>query len=717
MKKKLVVIVSALAACLCAFGFAACDQEKAPAHTHDYSSAKYDGSEHWEECECGEKRNVVAHSYVAAKDETSHWEECECGAKQGSAVHAYEGWKKNDHEHWEECSCGAQQNITVHTYEQNEEYHWIENCPCGYLLGKVAHVYNDENICEQCEWIKKSTGLTYTLSSDCGYYICTGLGECQDANVAIANTYQSLPVKEIAEGAFSNSYHLLRIQIPENVEKIGDRAFYGCWDLKNITVAKNNAAYQSIDGGLYTKDGTKLLTYAHDRTETTLVLPEGVQTIGEYAFYDCSTLTAVKLPKGLRTIGEYAFNGCRGLTEITIPDSVQTIGNDAFEECGGLKVVNIGESSQLTTLGVRTFMDCSSLTTITIPGGIQMIDSDVFYRCTSLETIAIPDGVQKIEPSAFAECSNLTDVVFGENSQLISIGSGAFSGCSRLSEFVIPDSVQEIGRSAFGGCQDLLQTVDGISYVHNWAIACENTVVYASLRAGTKGVADQTFYGRNILQEVVVPNSVQTIGNSAFEGCSITSVSFEDDSQLTTIGSQAFHTCTHLTELDFGANSKLISIGKNAFFSCSSLTAITLPEGVQSIADFAFAGCSGLTKLVIPDRVQTIGMSAFQTCSGLTSVVFGENSQLATLSSEAFMGCYKLSSVVIPQGVRLSSMAFYDCDNLTTVYYLGTLSQWYEGIYNSLELKTRYYYSAQEPTEEGDYWHYVDGEPTPWANR
>ncbi len=212
-------------------------------------------------------------------------------------------------------------------------------------------------------------------------------------------------VTSIGDSAFNNC-GLTSITIPDSVTSIGAEAFRYCTSLTSITVDENNSKYKSIDGNLYTKDGKTLVQYAIGKADTSFVVPDSVTSIGNCAFYGCTSLTTITIPDSVTSIGDYAFYGCTSLTTITIPDSVTSIGDYAFSSCTSLTSITIPDS--VTSIGDRAFYNCRSLTSITIPDSVTSIGDYAFYRCYSLTSITIPDSVTSIGDSAFAYCGSLT---------------------------------------------------------------------------------------------------------------------------------------------------------------------------------------------------------------------------------------------------------------------------------------------------------------------
>ena len=170
-------------------------------------------------------------------------------------------------------------------------------------------------------------------------------------------------VTSIGYSAFSGCSSLTSIEIPDSVTRIGYYAFENCSSLKEINVQPNNENYCSIDGNLYNKDCTILIQYAIGKTAASFVIPDSVTSIGDYAFFKCSSLTSVTIGDSVTSIGNDAFFSCSSLTSVTIGDSVTSIGNDAFFSCSSLTNVTIPDS--VTSIGHSVFYGCSSLTSVT----------------------------------------------------------------------------------------------------------------------------------------------------------------------------------------------------------------------------------------------------------------------------------------------------------------------------------------------------------------
>ena len=323
-----------------------------------------------------------------------------------------------------------------------------------------------------------------------------------------------------------------------------------------------------------------------------VVIENGVTSIGDSAFKGCSSLTSIEIPSSVTSIGGYVFYDCSSLTSIEIPNSVTSIGHGAFGRCSSLTSIEI--PSSVTSIGDRAFYNCSSLTSIDIPSSVTSIGESAFSGCSKLTSIEIPSSVTSIRDSAFEGCSSLTSIEIP--SSVTSIGDSAFYKCSSLTSIDIPSSVTSIGGYAFYDCSKLtsIEIPSSVTSIGNYA-----------------------FYGCRKLTSIEIPEGVTSIGNSAFCGCS-SLTSIEIPSSVTSIGNSAFYDCSSLTSIDIP--SSVTSIGDTAFSSCSNLTSIEIPSSVTSIGGYAFYWCRSLTSIEISNSITSIGASAFSSCSKLTTI-------------------------------------------------------------------------------------------------
>lgn len=219
-------------------------------------------------------------------------------------------------------------------------------------------------------------------------------------------------VKSIREYAFYGCQNLERIAIPSGIESIDPRSFAACPGLVSISVDVDNKFYSSLNGALYNKSQTQLISVPGGKTGT-IEIPDSVTEIGAYAFSSCKCIENIIIPDRVTSIGEWAFSKCSALKEITLPEGLKEISLSLFNGCTNLKKVVIPES--VAKIDEMAFYKCMNLANLELPRGLLSIGSRAFFGCTSLSDIIIPENVETVGAVLFQECIHVNIYVKRES--------------------------------------------------------------------------------------------------------------------------------------------------------------------------------------------------------------------------------------------------------------------------------------------------------------
>ncbi len=602
-----------------------------------------------------------------------------------------------------------------------------------------------------CTSLKKVVGLPDTLEYIPShlFYGCTELSEINMTGYG-ASAVSSLPknISSIGQYAFYTCSSLTSLVVPTTVEAIdicafsgcynlkgsdiggstgiafgkglkslGSGAFNGCFSLESFKVDPENSKYYTDKYGIiYNKSGTDLLLYPAGReTDTTVTLPKTVTTIGDNAFRGAG-IRSIVLPDGLKTIGIGAFADCVYLNEITVPDSVTEIGSfafsisnstlsdlvakyqnkdDTYEYISGL--IHIDLPKTIEKMGSYVFMNDYELSGVVLPENLEKIPVGTFYNCTNLRDVTIPDTCREIGAYAFYKClyAGVNTVLDDEGNEFYNysgidlknvekIGSYAFYKNENLIS-IKADNLIEVGLFAFresaitsldlSKCERLLggafyscafldnvELSENLNTISNYAFnGCSKL---SSIKLGSKliSIGNYAFAGTG-LTGIDLPDTLETIGVGAFSGSKLEEIVLP--ASITYIPDFTFYAAAKLAKVEF--EGEITYIGSSAFNACASLTSIDIPDSVTTLGSCAFSD-TGIQHFTSGAGLKVIEFKAFYNCRKLLDCDLTDAKSLKTIGEQAFQNCTALTRVKLPESVTdIMASAFEDCVSLVGI--------------------------------------------------
>lgn len=482
---------------------------------------------------------------------------------------------------------------------------------------------------------------------DDAFYHCTAL---QELNVPKS-------VKTIGNRAFQGCDALTSVTLNEGLTAIGNNAFAQCSQISSLSIPDS---VKTIND--YAFSGCTALVE--------IKLPSSLKKISAGLFEDCKTLTSVTVPYGTETIDEYAFRNCDVLTKIVIPDTIKEVHYSAYDYSSDgddshprTITLVIADNSKTVTSAMTDGLE-NIANQVILPASLTTIGEDAFYNCSLLSELTIPENVTMIERGAFQYCSSLNNLLLPKN--LKELGTSAFASTG-LKTVTIPDKVTSIPESAFSGCKSLESVTlsKTLKTINRYAFADCSSLKSIVIPEGTETISEYAFLDCDTLSEVTIPSSILTINSEAFD-----SYYTEDYADRIIIFAEGTEEITsdlmapfHKSAVKVVLPETVTTIGNSAFQNFERLEEINLPESITSIGTEAFWYCTSLRSLELPDKLDKISQGLCYSCISLESVKLPAG--INKITDRAFYGCESLKEIISDvQDFRFRSTSFTNCYSL-----------------------------------------------------
>ena len=408
-----------------------------------------------------------------------------------------------------------------------------------------------------------------------------------------------------------------------------------------------------------------------------VVIEDGITSIGNYTFFRNEEIEEVSLPSTLQSIGTSALYGV-ALSSLVLPQGLTTISNSAL---GGLKnLTEIEIPDSVTNIEKTAFTGCANLERVTLPCSAVLASSsdnynNVFYNCSKLKTLYFTKGTGSMPDyetvSPFKSITEtLSEISFAEGVEYI--GQNAFKGCSKLVNVNMPLTQPVIGKDAFKGTPYYQTTFDENGLLISGTVLLDGMYAEGAvvIPDGVTEISAEAFKNNKSITSVIVPESVKTVGSSAFSGCTgLTSLTVPCDLDLYK-DNNSFYGVTNLTTLKMtrGSGTMLDFSNKYSYTpwysSAEKFTTLIIENGVTNVSTFAFGYLSNLSYVTLPESVSSIGNFAFCQCKALTNIDLPKN--LKSIGLSAFTNCTSLEKFIIPDSIEsFGNTVLYNCTSLT----------------------------------------------------
>ena len=366
------------------------------------------------------------------------------------------------------------------------------------------------------------------------------------------------------------------------------------------------------------------------------------------------TISQIVIEEGVTSIGYGSFDGCTSLINVAVPDSVKSIGEYAFHKCVGLTSIVIGDG--VTSIDERAFSNCTGLESVVLGSSITTIEVFAFYNCTGLTGIEIPDSVTSIGESAFLGCTSLLNITVNSNNQYYSSDEqGVLFNKDKTTLVQYP----------IGNTRISYTIPDSVTSLGNRAFEGCTNIISVLIPDSVTAIGYNAFSGCKNLTSVVIPENVSSIGYGVFFNTPQYNDSNNWESNVLYIGKYLIEARSSVSG-EYVIKDGTVLIAAQAFSGCTSLTSVTIPDSVKAIGDYAFSRNTSLKSVIIGDGVTAIDKGAFYQCTSLTDVTFGES--VTSIGEDVFKECTSLEGVMFPEGITsIGNGAFKECTSLNSI--------------------------------------------------
>lgn len=517
-------------------------------------------------------------------------------------------------------------------------------------------------------------------------------------------------IEYISESSFEGCISLAAIKkIPNSLKRIEENAFFNCTKLNCQISFKENMEYL----------GQNSFKYCTSLVGPIKIDSRRLTTFETSVFEGCSMLSNVTISTSITSIKYCAFRLCRSLTGVIdlSHESFNLLGDYVFDGCSSITGIKLGKN--LINTGFAICRGCSSLKYIDLTDGVRNILTNAFENCVSIEEVNIPNSVNFIYPNAFNGCTKLKTIkTCGKRNPRYNSTSISFNGCQIEKVIIMPGydiktGFCELDQSLLTNVSLNSTTDDGINflivassltisgvssavvssamvekYINSYINPClpmskKESIKTLIINDGIKNIGVNAFINfSNIDNQLIFPNSIETIEGGAFEGCS--SIPGRVDltkTKIDKISMRSFRGCSNITQVLI--SNSVQSIEAYAFDGCTSLKNITIPTSLATIGNLAFQNCSSLTGTIdlSHDVLATIGQSVFENCISLTGIKFGSN--VADSGYYTCRGCTNLVNVEFKEGIKhILTSAFESCASIEEVSFPKSIINIYPGAFN-----------------------------------